>query len=79
MEVSDFPNVWKVFSQSPLSKKELGQIFTEINSTKSQDEVYVADWLAYPEYEIPQKEAKSARFRYTFVLNFPMIESYKGQ
>ena len=68
MKLSDFPNVWKVFSQEPLSKTELKEIFVEINDVQMLDKVYVADWLAYPEYAVPQKEAKSAFFRYAWIL-----------
>ena len=75
MKSSDFPNVWKVFSQVPLSKTELNEIFIEINDTQEMDEaVYVADWLAYPEYAVGQKEAKSAFFRYILILILAYIK-----
>ena len=70
MKLSDFPNVWKVFSQVPLSKTELKEIFVEINEVQMLDKVYVADWLAYPEYAVHQKEAKSAFFRYIWILTY---------
>ena len=68
--ISDFPNVWKVFSQMPLSKKELNQIFIDIKETNGIEEVYVADWLAYPEYEVGRREAKTDSFRYFFIFYY---------
>ena len=61
--VSEFPNVWKVFSQTPLSQQEIDSIFLNIIETKMAENVYVADWLAYPEYMVGQKEAHSSYFR----------------
>ena len=72
--ISDFPNVWKVFSQIPLSDKELNQIFIDIKETNSIEEVYVADWLAYPEYEVGRREVKTDSFRY--FLTFFVKEIY---
>ena len=63
-KLSDFPNVWKVFSQAPLSKKEINDAFMNIVETKKIEDIYIANWLAYPEYTVGQKEAKSAYFRY---------------
>lgn len=40
-------NVWKVFSQNPLSKNQLDELFENINDVK------VIDWLAYPHYQVP--------------------------
>lgn len=40
-------NVWKVFSQKPLTEDQIDQLFDQ---TKEIKEV---DWLAYPHYEVP--------------------------
>lgn len=40
-------NVWKVFSQNPLSNNEIYQLF------ESTSDIKVVDWLAYPHYEVP--------------------------
>ena len=64
LKVADFPNVWKVFSQAPLSKKEINDAFVNIVETKKLEDIYVANWLAYPEYAVGQTEAQSAYFRY---------------
>lgn len=40
-------NVWKIFSQQPLSKNQLDQVFENIS------EIKVVDWLAYPHYTVP--------------------------
>ena len=37
-------DVWKVFSQQPLSEEEMNQIF------KEKTQVVTCDWLAYPHY-----------------------------
>ena len=37
-------DVWKVFSQQPLSEEEINQIF------KERTQVVTCDWLAYPHY-----------------------------
>ncbi len=42
------PEVWKIFSQSPLTDDELDSLFEFRNDTK------VADWLAYPHYRVQQ-------------------------
>uniref|UniRef100_A0A2S2QCA5 Prenylcysteine oxidase n=1 Tax=Sipha flava TaxID=143950 RepID=A0A2S2QCA5_9HEMI len=42
-------NVWKIFSQQPLSNNQIDELFF---STK---EVKVVNWLAYPHYEVPTK------------------------
>jgi prenylcysteine oxidase/farnesylcysteine lyase len=39
------PSVWKVFSNEPLSKRELDILFSTINET------FVIKWKAYPEYD----------------------------
>ena len=44
---SGLPTVWKVFSQTPLSEAELDWLFEE------RAEIRVADWLAYPHYQVP--------------------------
>ena len=63
-KLSDFPNVWKVFSQQPLSEKEINDAFVNIVETKNVEDIYRVNWLAYPEYKVGQKEAQSAFFRY---------------
>lgn len=40
-------NVWKVFSQQPLSKNQIDQLF------ESTSEIKVVEWLAYPHYQVP--------------------------
>ena len=40
----DLPEVWKIFSQKPLTQKDLDDIF------EHREETVVADWLAYPQY-----------------------------
>ncbi|KAG1700041.1 Prenylcysteine oxidase [Nymphon striatum] len=50
--------VYKIFSQKPLTEAELDYLFLERSETK------VVDWLAYPDYEIPQPLGK-------FVLHEP--------
>lgn len=45
-------NVWKVFSQKPLTKNQIDQLF------ESTNEIKVVDWLAYPHYQVPT-ESKS--------------------
>lgn len=40
-------NVWKVFSQNPLSRSEIDQLF------ESTSDVKVVEWLAYPHYKVP--------------------------
>ena len=47
-EIQELPNVWKVFSQQPLTVKDLSDIFSE------RREVKVCDWLAYPNYSTNQ-------------------------
>jgi prenylcysteine oxidase/farnesylcysteine lyase len=47
------PNVWKVFSQNPLSQIELKKLFSEVK------ESHVVDWLAYPHYNVPESQAVS--------------------
>ena len=42
------PQVWKVFSQKPLTEQNLNEIFVERKESK------VCDWLAYPSYETNQ-------------------------
>lgn len=42
-------NIWKIFSQQPLTNNQIDQLFF---NTK---EVQVMDWLAYPHYELPTK------------------------
>ena len=63
-EWPDFPNVWKGFSQVPLSNQEIKDAFINIVETKTVEDIFIADWLAYPEYMVGQKEAKSSHFRY---------------
>ncbi|XP_071452512.1 prenylcysteine oxidase 1-like [Hetaerina americana] len=46
---SEDQKIWKVFSQKPLRKDDLGDLFSKL------DEVKVVDWLAYPHYESNQK------------------------
>ena len=43
--VEGLPPVWKVFSNEPLTRQQLGHLFSEINET------HVIDWKAYPEYD----------------------------
>jgi len=47
--VNDTPslNIWKVFSQYPLSSREIDDLFVSISDIK------VVDWLAYPHYQVP--------------------------
>jgi prenylcysteine oxidase/farnesylcysteine lyase len=45
-------NVWKVFSQKPLTKEQLNILFLE------QKNVNVIDWLAYPHYCTKQRSDK---------------------
>lgn len=40
-------NVWKLFSQNPLTNSEIEQLFENISDVK------VVDWLAYPHYQVP--------------------------
>ena len=47
-EADDQNQVWKVFSQQPLSEEELNQIF------KEKDQVVTCNWLAYPHYSANQ-------------------------
>ena len=61
-KLSDFPNVWKVFSQERLSREELKAAFPNIVQIKEEN-IKIADWLAYPSYAVRQEEAKSAEFR----------------
>ena len=58
-----------VLLQKPLSKKELNQIFIDIKETNSIEEVFVADWLAYPEYEVGRREVKTDSFRYFLIFH----------
>lgn len=46
---ADLPQVWKIFSQAPLSESKLDRIFAERKETR------VFDWLAYPNYRPEQK------------------------
>ena len=46
-------NVWKVFSQQPLSEKEMESIF------KSKTQTVICDWLAYPQYSTNQTKTLS--------------------
>ncbi|XP_064634573.1 prenylcysteine oxidase 1-like [Lineus longissimus] len=41
--------VWKSFSQIPLTEEQINELF------KSHDQVVVADWLAYPSYASAEK------------------------
>lgn len=45
-------NVWKIFSQQPLSSYQIEELF------ESTSDIKVIDWMAYPHYEIPT-EAQS--------------------
>ena len=47
-EGQPLPQVWKVFSQRPLTEKDLQDIFTEKTETQ------ICDWLAYPSYSTNQ-------------------------
>ena len=40
---------WKVFSPQPLTREQLGQMFSKI------DDVAAVDWLAYPAYNPPEE------------------------
>lgn len=40
-------NVWKIFSQKPLTEDQVDHLFDETS------EIKVVDWLAYPHYEVP--------------------------
>ena len=54
--------MWKVFSQEKLSREELKAAFPNIVELKEEN-ITIADWLAYPSYAVGQEEAKSAYFR----------------
>lgn len=38
------PEVWKIFSQTPLTEDDLDEIF------RTREDIKTVDWLAYPEY-----------------------------
>jgi len=40
-------NVWKIFSQQPLSNNQIDYLFENVSDVK------VVDWLAYPHYSVP--------------------------
>lgn len=40
-------NVWKIFSQQPLSNYQINELFVNITDIK------VINWLAYPHYQVP--------------------------
>lgn len=40
-------NVWKIFSQQPLSNYQINELFVNITNVK------VVTWLAYPHYQVP--------------------------
>lgn len=40
-------NVWKIFSQRPLYKNQIDELFENTSDVK------VIDWLAYPHYQVP--------------------------
>ncbi len=46
---SSLPEVWKVFSQSPLTEEMLDEMF------EHREETRVMDWLAYPHYRVHQR------------------------
>ena len=48
---SDLPEVWKVFSQTPLTEEDLDSMFEHRQETR------VIDWLAYPHYRVQQRES----------------------
>jgi prenylcysteine oxidase/farnesylcysteine lyase len=40
-------NIWKIFSQQPLSNNQIDYLFENVSDVK------VVDWLAYPHYSVP--------------------------
>ena len=54
-------NVWKVFSQTPLTNSELSKMFTDVKET------HVSDWLAYPHYSVPENQSRN-RFDYNYII-----------
>ena len=44
-DVKEMPSVWKVFSNDPLTKEQLGSLFLSMN------EIHEIHWKAYPNYE----------------------------
>jgi prenylcysteine oxidase/farnesylcysteine lyase len=56
-------NVWKVFSQRPLTNAELNDLFLQ------QKNVYVVDWLAYPHYHTEQRNDKFILHKNLFYIN----------
>lgn len=40
-------NVWKIFSQQPLSNHQIDELF------ESTSDIKVVDWMAYPHYKVP--------------------------
>jgi hypothetical protein len=54
-------NVWKVFSQTPLTNSELSKMFTDVKET------HVSDWLAYPHYSVPENQSRN-RFDYNYFI-----------
>ena len=57
-------NVWKVFSQQPLTVKDLSDIFSE------RREVKVCDWLAYPNYSTNQTLSDFVKQNFNFSNSF---------
>lgn len=56
-------DVWKVFSQRPLTKVELNDLFLQ------QKNVYIVDWLAYPHYHSEQRTDEFVLHKHLFYIN----------
>ncbi|XP_023708450.1 prenylcysteine oxidase 1 isoform X2 [Cryptotermes secundus] len=56
-------DVWKVFSQRPLTKVELNDLFLQ------QKDVHVVDWLAYPHYHSEQRTDEFILHKHLFYIN----------
>lgn len=56
-------DVWKVFSQKPLTKLQLNTLFLE------QKDVKVTDWLAYPHYQAERRSYKFILHKNLFHIN----------
>lgn len=56
-------DVWKVFSQRPLTKAELNDLFLQ------QKNVHIVDWLAYPHYLSEQRTDEFILHKHLFYIN----------
>jgi len=56
-------DVWKVFSQKPLTKLQLNTLFLE------QKDIKVTDWLAYPHYQTERRNDKFMLHKNLFHIN----------